>query len=199
MNIIQLHKEFLKQAKRKLREQCCAGSVHLTEALARGCGYNKNAALLADLRENGEGRYVLFDEAAFRERLSQLGGTAPAEIKLPDLGRSAYYVAKIFNDPDVEIIDLQPMQSRFRLAGIDTVVEINLEETEQGYTRFHRSHAIHTPSQLGPYWPSRDYDDDPAYAMSRAIDSIIDYYHQAVQEGHEPESNWLVKSRYLAA
>lgn len=195
MTVIQIKKIYLKSIKRKLREQCNAGSVHLTEAMARGCGYRTNAALQADLNGEAEGRYVPFDERAFRKRLLELDGIAPDEIELPKLGRSARYIERLFQDPALEVVEMHPMRARFRLAGIDTVVQIDLEDMGNGYTRFHRSHAIHTPTQIGPYWPSRDFDDDPAYAMHRAIDSVMDYYREAVREGHEPESSWLVKAR----
>lgn len=193
MVIVQLNKTYLKSMKRTLREQCSVGSVHLTEAIARGCGYNTNAALLADQKEGAEGRYVQFDEEAFRKRLLDFDSAVASEIKLPELDSSARYLERLFEDPALKIIDFYPMWSRFRLAGISTVVKIELEHIGNGYTRFHRSHAIHTPTQIGPYRPGRDFDDDPAYAMHRAIDSIVDYYRQAVREGHEPESKWLVR------
>lgn len=193
MIIVQLDKTYLKSMKRKLREQCSVGSVQLTEAMARGCGYNTNAALLADQKGGAEGRYVQFDEEAFRKRLLDFDGTVADEIELPALDRSARYLERLFEDPALKIIEMYPMRSHFRLARISTVVKIELEHIGNGYTRFHRSHAIHTPTQIGPYRPSRDFDDDPAYAMHRAIHSIVDYYRQAVREGHEPEPKWLVR------
>lgn len=195
MNVIQLTDSYLKSMKRQLREQCDKGSVHLTEAIARGCGYKTNAALRSDLDSHFEGRYLKFDEAAFRQRLQELAGTAPEEIDLPELGSAARYIEGLFAASDIEILEMHPRRARFRLAGIDTLVQIDLYYVD-GNFRFRRSHAIHTPTQIGPYWPGRDFDDDPSYAMHRAIESILDYYRAAVREGHRPRASWLVTSKY---
>jgi hypothetical protein len=197
MTVIQLTEVYLKAVKRALRQKCDAGSAQLTEAIARGCARSTNAALQAALNGGMAGQYVRFDETAFRQRLRELSGAdGPATIDLPPLGRSARYVTRLFENPAVEIIEMHPMQARFRLAGIDAVIEIDLEDIGNGNMRFKRSHAIHTPVQAGPYWPGRDFDDDPAYAMHRAIESIVDYYESAVREGHEPAPGWLVRSHY---
>ncbi|WP_332305843.1 hypothetical protein [Rhizobium sp. GR12] len=196
MTVIQLEHTYLKSMKRKLRDQCSAGSVQLTEAIARGCGYRTNAALLADINSGAEGRYVAFDDAAFRQRLRDFDCTVPDEIELPELDRSVGFVERLFEQADVEIVEMHPIRARFRLAGIDAMVQIDLEDIGNGYTRFHHSHAIHTPTQIGPYRPSRDFDDDPAYAMHRAVTSIVDYYREAVRKGHTPERKWLVDSRH---
>lgn len=197
MSVVQLRTTYLRDLKRLLRDQCHAGSVHLTEAIARGCGVRTNAALQAKIKAEGEGRFIRFDEAAFSQRLLELSGnSAPQTIELPDLNRSARYITALFDDSDLDIIELHVMRIRFRLNGIATVIEIRLQDMNNGYTRFIRSHAIHAPGQLGPYWPGRDFDDDPAYAMHRAIDSIVSYYKSAVRNGHTPSASWLVESKY---
>jgi hypothetical protein len=197
MSVVQLGNTYLQNLKRSLREQCHAGSVHLTEAIARGCGVRTHAALLAKIKADGEGGFVRFDEAAFSQRLLELSGnSAPETIELPDLSHSARYIAALFDDPNLDILELHMMRIRFRLNGIAIVIEIRLEDMGNGYTRFIRSHAIHAPGQAGPYWPSRDFDDDPAYAMHRAIDSIVDYYKDAVRSGHTPSASWLIESEY---
>ncbi|MGX5805323.1 hypothetical protein ACWGS9_29415 [Bradyrhizobium sp. Arg314] len=197
MSVIQLNSTFLKELKRSLRDQCSAGSVHLTEAIALGCGYSTQAALKAALNGGAEGRYVLFDETKFRQRLLTLSGTAgPRTIEIPPLAASARYVGGVFEDPAIQIVEAHPSRARFRLTGIDTLIEIDLDYAGNGYTRFKRSHAIKTPTQAGPYWPSRDFDEDPAYAMHRAIESLVDYYREAVRAGHTPASTWLVESPY---
>lgn len=191
--IVQISPHYQKALKRQLQEQCDAKSSHLTESIARACGYRTHAALQADLEGSGSGRYVRFDDAAFRARFHELTGKgAPLQIDLPELDRSARYVERLFENPALDVIQMQPMSIRFRLAGIATVIAIDLHHTGKGVFRFHRSHAIHTPSQAGPYWPSRDFDDDPSYGMNRAISSIADYYEQAVAEGHRPSRTWLV-------
>ena len=197
MTVIQLDHNYQKSLKRALREQCAVGSAHLTEAIARGCGYQTQAALLAALNGEMAGYYIRFDEAVFRHRLLEVSSTpAPDLIALPSLGHSARYVAGLFDDPAIVIVSFCNTRARFRLTGINTVIEIDLTDIGNGYTQFERSHAIHTPTQAGPYWPSRDFDDDPAYAMHRAIESFVHYYRDAVRAGHTPDADWLISSPY---
>lgn len=191
--IVQITPHYQKALKRHLQEQVDARSAHLTEAIARACGFRTHAALRADMDGASAGLYVRFDDNAFRARLYELTGkNAPLQLDLPDLGRSARYVERLFENPRLEIIRMQPMSIRFRLSGIPTVVAIDLHHTGTGMFRFKRSHAIHTPTQIGPYRPGRDFDDDPAYGINRAISSITDYYEQAVADGHVPNPAWLV-------
>lgn len=196
MSVVQLRNDYLQELKRSLRAQCSAGSVHLTEAIARGCGMRTQAALQAHLKGEAEGQYIRFDDSAFAQRLLELSGNSgPDKIEFPPLGHSGRYVSDLFDDPALDIIEMHPKRARFRLAGISTVIEIRLHYMGNGYTEFIRSHAIHTPTQAGPYWPGRSFDEDPTYAMHRAIDSIVDYYHEAVRAGHTPSASWLVVSK----
>lgn len=191
--IVQITPHYQKALKRQLQGQVDVKSAHLTEAIARACGFRTHAALQAGMEGASAGLYVRFDDDALRARLYELTGkSAPLQLDLPELGRSARYVEPLFENPRLEIIRMQPMSIRFRLAGIPTVVAIDLHHTGTGVFRFRRSHAIHTPTQIGPYWPGRDFDDDPAYAMNRAITSITEYYEQAVADGHVPNPTWLV-------
>ncbi|KSV75582.1 hypothetical protein N185_17230 [Sinorhizobium sp. GW3] len=195
MTVIQLTDTYLKLVKRALREQCDAGSVHITEAIARGCGFTTQAGLRNALQGHAEGSYVRFSEHKFRKRLAELsGGAGPDRIALPPIGHSARYIVELFDEAAIEILEMHPARARFRLAGIETVIRIDLTDLGNGYWQFERSHAIHTPEQAGPYWPGRTFDDDPAYAMHRAIDSIVDYYRYAVKEGHQPHHSWLKPS-----
>lgn len=194
MAVIQLTDSYLTATKRALRAQCDARSAHLSEAIARGCGFRTNAALNAALHSNSAGCYLPFDERAFCKRLVDLGEPASREIALPDLGRVGRYLEDHLRSPTFEAISIHPQWAQFKLNGIGTAVRIDLEDNGGGCTRFRRSHAIHTPLQMGPYWPSRDFDDDPAYAMNRAINSIADYYDAAVNEGHLPQAGWLIVS-----
>ncbi|WP_025591059.1 hypothetical protein [Agrobacterium tumefaciens] len=195
MAVVQLNNAFLKLLKRSFREQMDASSSHLTEAIARGCGYRTHAALQAAASGTSGGRYLSFDIEAFRGRLSELApGAHVSALEIPSLDQSARYVVRWFEDEAIEVVEFLPMSVGFRLRGIPTVITIRLEPIADGYTRFHRSHAIHTPSQIGPYRPSRDFDDEAAYAMNRAIKSIVDYYLEAVRAGHTPRAEWLVPS-----
>ena len=60
-------------------------------------------------------------------------------------------------------------------------------------THYRRTHAIHTPLQAGPYYQSRYFWDDPAYALHQAITSLTQWYADAVRNGHQPKPSWLVK------
>ena len=192
MLVAQLTQDYLRALKRTLQTQCDAASSHLTEAIARGLGYRTHAALQADLAQATD-RYIRFDDAAFRKRLTELGGRMVVpDLTLPPLGHAARYVDKLFGDPTLEIIELHPNCARFRLSGIDTEVRIDLEDVGEGNVRFHRSHAIRTPVQAGPYHPSRDWDDDAAYGLHRAIESLASYHRQALRAGHRPSPSWLV-------
>ena len=71
-------------------------------------------------------------------------------------------------------------------------VEIRRSPTSNE-THYRRSHAIHTPTQAGPYFQSRYWWDDPAYAMHQAITSLTQYHEEAVRNGHKPKPSWLVK------
>ncbi|QZD96229.1 hypothetical protein [Qipengyuania gelatinilytica] len=102
----------------------------------------------------------------------------------------------VLNDFDIRV-DLKDHDSGyyiFKLPELETQIEIELGRylTSQR-TKFKTSHAIHTPSQFGPYWTSRPDDDTPDYALRRAIDGIVSYYEGAIEEGHQPSESWLVE------
>ncbi|PBB41194.1 hypothetical protein CK222_23805 [Mesorhizobium sp. WSM3866] len=127
MAVIQLTTTYLRDLKRLLVDKCSAGSVHLTEAIARGCGYNTHAALRTALDAGAKGRYMRFEEAQFRQRLLTLSDSeAPQTIELPALPHSGRYVAGMFDDPAIWIVEMDPDRVRFRLAGIETLIQIDL-------------------------------------------------------------------------
>jgi hypothetical protein len=188
-----LHIDQLRTIKRAIRQQCDAPSAQLSEAIACGFGFQSHAALRSTLQAKPRGQYLAFDERAFRCRLFKLTGRQPpADLSLPPLDHAGRYVDKICADSVLQIEEFRPEYVRFRLHGIPTAIEVNLDDLGSGYHRFRRSHAIKTPVQAAPYYPSRDFDDDPAYAMHRAIESLASYYREAVQAGHQPEGRWLV-------
>ena len=81
-----------------------------------------------------------------------------------------------------------------RIGELETVITVELGRfMDSEHTKFRRSHAIKTPLQIGPYLPSRDFDDYPAYALHRAVASITDYFREAVGKGHAPTEEWLVR------
>jgi hypothetical protein len=193
MSVAQLNPHHLRALKRGIQSQCTGSSTHITEAIARGLGFRTQAALLADIAERGEGRYVRFNQALFGARLTELSGAGPPmPMAVPPLEHSGRYIDGLLNDDALDFLDLSPMYARFRLTGINTIIEIELEPMAGGYFRFRRSHAIHAPGQMGPYRPSRDFDDDAAYGLHRAIESLASYYRDAVRAGHAPAAAWLV-------
>lgn len=57
-----------------------------------------------------------------------------------------------------------------RLGELETMISIDLGRTPDGrFVKFSVSHAIHTPTQLGPY------------------------YREAVSKSHKPNESWLVR------
>ena len=60
-------------------------------------------------------------------------------------------------------------------------------------TKFQVSHVIMTPVQIGPYHTSLPFADSPVSALNRAVGGLTSFYRQAVEEGHEPSEDWLVR------
>ncbi len=61
--------------------------------------------------------------------------------------------------------------------------------------QFTTSHEVHTPTQAGPYTPSAPYAATVEAALHKAIRSVSSYINDAVTQGHEPSSDWLVPNR----
>lgn len=77
---------------------------------------------------------------------------------------------------------------------IEITVMLSINPVRGGYN-FYLSHTIHTPTQLGPYHPSRPWGDDEAYALHLAVSAITQYYKEAKAAGHTPQPNWLIKNK----
>ena len=81
----------------------------------------------------------------------------------------------------------------FWLRGIPTEIRVTLSVNGvRGGFNFYTSHAIKTPSQIGPYRPGNAWGDDIPYALHRAVASITDYYDEAIKAGLAPDPEWLV-------
>lgn len=91
-----------------------------------------------------------------------------------------------------------PLKYWFRLKGIPIDIALALSIKGKGLTSFHfrLSHVIHTPTQIGPYYPGITWDDNLAYAVHRAVTAITAYYDDAVRKGHTPMAEWLVFNRF---
>ena len=83
---------------------------------------------------------------------------------------------------------------QFRVGELEKLITLRLSK-KQGRNEFHYkiSHAIGTPSQIGPYRSSIPYKTDEISALTFAVSGITQYYEQAVKEGYQPEENWLVE------
>nr|WP_100549754.1 MULTISPECIES: hypothetical protein [unclassified Pseudomonas] len=57
---------------------------------------------------------------------------------------------------------------------------------------FETSHHIHTPTQAGPYYPSRTVAQSERQAIDQALASITGFLNGAIQSGHQPADDWLV-------
>ncbi len=77
---------------------------------------------------------------------------------------------------------------------LETPVAIELGRfMTSDHTMFRVSHAIHTPSQAGPYRTSTPHGGYPAYALHKAVSGLPLYYKNAVKDGHVPSESWLVE------
>lgn len=98
--------------------------------------------------------------------------------------------------PEIEYAGIVVREGVFRLDGTGVNVRFRIYEgpiaTPDRYW-FELSHWIKTPTQLGPYTPSRPYCDSIDSAEHRAVfTTIVEYHRQAVDAGHTPDDSWLV-------
>jgi hypothetical protein len=57
---------------------------------------------------------------------------------------------------------------------------------------FDQSHFLQTPDQTSPVVPPLKSDNNEAYALSHAVETLILAYEAAVALGHEPSEEWLI-------
>jgi hypothetical protein len=57
---------------------------------------------------------------------------------------------------------------------------------------FEVSHNVHTPNQATPYYPSHTSAQTEAEAISQAISTTTTFLKGALNEGLEPDDDWLV-------
>ncbi len=108
-----------------------------------------------------------------------------------------YLIDDVLNDPLVTVEDRHDEMGSFavRIGSLETIVSIELGRFwTSEHTKFSVSHSIHTPLQVAPYRSSHTFGDYWAYALHRALDSLLSYYRQAVTDGHMPCEAWLVKN-----
>lgn len=107
----------------------------------------------------------------------------------------AWTIESALDDPDIEVVDHTENVWTVRVGALRTPVRISLQKRKDGTVWWDQSHAMHTPTQIGPYWTSRPFDIGPdayPYALHRAVSGLADYYREAIKAGHQPEEKWLV-------
>ena len=57
---------------------------------------------------------------------------------------------------------------------------------------FEQSHFLQTPEQKSPVVPPLKSDNNEAYALTHAVETLILSYEAAVASGHEPSEEWLI-------
>lgn len=106
-----------------------------------------------------------------------------------------YTVEGALDDHDLTVVDRNDEMGEYvvRIGSLSTPVVISLRRLPRvEMIEFRTSHALKHPGQMGPYQPSRPFEDDYAHALSRAVTSLTDYYREGVEAGHLPEETWLV-------
>jgi hypothetical protein len=67
------------------------------------------------------------------------------------------------------------------------------QSLERDCVEFEQSHFINTPLQIDAYRTSTPYGDDEDDALRLAVGfCLVQWYEQAVREGHQPDESWLV-------
>ena len=57
---------------------------------------------------------------------------------------------------------------------------------------FEQSHFLQTPDQTSPVVPSLKSDNNEAYALAHAVETLTLSYEAALALGHEPSDSWLL-------
>jgi len=57
------------------------------------------------------------------------------------------------------------------------------------------SHHVHTPTQIGPYFPSAPFGATEAATIRRAIKDTLSFYIDAIGEGHAPSNDWFIENK----
>jgi hypothetical protein len=106
-------------------------------------------------------------------------------------------IESALDDEAVEKTETTGQGYSFWLKGIPVEIQIVLSvNPARGGFNFHLSHFIHTPKQIGPYYPSRPWGDDQAYALHLAVTAITQYYKEAINAGLAPSAKWLVPNEH---
>ena len=67
------------------------------------------------------------------------------------------------------------------------------QSLDRDWIEFEQSHFINTPIQIDAYRTSTPFGDDEDDALHLAVGfCLVQWYEQAVGEGHQPDESWLV-------
>ena len=67
------------------------------------------------------------------------------------------------------------------------------QSLDRDWIEFEQSHFINTPLQIDAYRTSTPFGDDEDDALHLAVRfCLVQWYEQAVGEGHQPDESWLV-------
>jgi hypothetical protein len=67
------------------------------------------------------------------------------------------------------------------------------QSLDRNSIEFEQSHFINTPLQIDAYRTSAPYGDDQDDALRLAVGfCLVQWYEQAIREGHQPDESWLV-------
>jgi len=74
-----------------------------------------------------------------------------------------------------------------------TVAVRMYEPLDRNWIEFEQSHFINTPLQIDAYRTSAPYGDNEDDALRLAVGfCLVQWYEQAIRDGHQPDESWLV-------
>jgi hypothetical protein len=83
---------------------------------------------------------------------------------------------------------------QFFVGELPQMVAVRLYESlDRDCIEFEQSHFINTPLQIDAYRTSAPYGENEDDALRLAVGfCLVQWYEQAVREGHQPDQSWLV-------
>ncbi|MBN2410521.1 hypothetical protein JXQ31_02440 [candidate division KSB1 bacterium] len=106
-----------------------------------------------------------------------------------------YTIETAFDEKPVENPRKLLSEFKFNLSGIDTEITVRIFKNIINETVFfEQSHYIHSPVQIEPYHTNSNWGENEAYVLHRAIESLTDFYNNAINAGHKPNESWLVQN-----
>lgn len=88
---------------------------------------------------------------------------------------------------------------KFNLGTLSTAIRIRLYKVLwSGHIEFEQSHFLKTPILSGPYRSDATRGTDEADALRLAIRTLTTEYRRALNQGYEPQDDWLVDNAYFS-